>query len=59
MMPRQVLRIKREPGGNREGALIQESEEEEDMDLAENIYLFVRKTPKHWTMTRIMQVVVL
>jgi len=39
MVPRHVLRMKREPGGNREVALVQDSDDEvgDDVDLAEDV----------------------
>jgi len=46
MMQRQVLRMKREPGGNREIALMPDSDEDKDAYLAEDIYAFIRRTLK-------------
>jgi len=51
--------MKREGGGSRKVALVQDSDEEDDTDLAEDVYAFVRRTPKPWTTARIMQVAIL
>jgi len=41
--------MQREGGGNRD----------EDTDLVEDVHAFVRRTPKLWTTTRIIQVAIL
>jgi len=57
MLPGQTLRMKRGMGGVAALASVMPLEDEEDdADLADDVYAFIRRTPLPWTHARIMQV---
>jgi len=55
MLPGQTLRMKRGVGGMT--AIIPVESDEDDADLADNIYAFIRRTQIPWTQSLMMQVV--
>jgi len=57
MLPGQMLRMKRGLGGGTGmAAMIPEESEDEDADLADDVYAFIRRTPLPWMPARMMQV---
>jgi len=57
MLPGQTLRMKRGLGGvSGMTAMIPEESNDEDADLSDDIYSFIRRTPLPWTPARMMQV---
>jgi len=57
MLPGQTLRMKRGPGEiTGMAAMIPEDGEDEDADLSDDIYSFIRRTPQPWTPACLMQV---
>jgi len=57
MLPGQTLRMKRGMGGMAAmTAMIPVESEEDDADLADDIYAFIRRTPLPWTQAHLMQV---
>jgi len=55
MLPGQTLRMKRGMGGVAD-LVLPLDDEDDDADLADDVYAFIRRTPLPWTHTRIMQV---
>jgi len=54
MLPGQTLRMKRGVEGMT--AIIPVESDEDDADLADDIYAFIHRTPLPWTQSRMMQV---
>jgi len=54
MLPGQTLRMKRGLGGM--AAIIPLESDEDDADLADDVYAFIRRTPLLWTQSRMMHV---